>query len=72
MSAIAKRIEFQDRLMVAAGMDVTKIQPSLTDLLIHRKRIAERMLRANTSTLEKEYENLYIYINNQIKLLLGL
>ena len=72
MSAIAKRIEFQDKLMIAAGFDSGRSYPSLFELLGYRKRLAEQILRSNSSEMEKKYQEVYEYTNDQIKALLGL
>lgn len=70
MGELAERMEFQNKLMVAAGFDSIRTYPSLFELLGYRKRLAEQILRSNT--LEKEYQEIYEYTNNQIKLLLGI
>ena len=71
MSAV-DRDNYHINLAKSASFDANNIYPSLFSYLGYRKAIAERLLREHNPEDYKALYEHYDYINNKIKLILGL
>lgn len=64
------RIEFIEKLSIAASFEANNTYPYLFQLLGYRKLLAEQILRNNGK--DEGLEDLYNNVNDKIKLVIGL
>jgi len=73
MSETAINVDFLKKLKVATILDANKVSPILFQLLGQRKMVAQQLLRS--SGFDEKYKEtieLYNYLNEQIKLVIGI
>ena len=72
MSNTQARSELFENLHRAAGFDANRTYPALFQHLGYRKQIAEQLLHEFDHEKNKQLEELYDRVNNEIKLIIGI
>ena len=60
-----------NNIRIAASFDANRTYPSLFQQLGYRKRVAEQMLRSVDENEHHELNEVYEYVNNTIKAIIG-